>query len=455
MTEKTSEITWGLKYLPNAVQGNSEKVEPEKVVIMTGTERENICIIGKMNAGKSSLLNLVTQSETSIVDETPGTTADTKVSFAEIHGIGPVKFFDTPGINEKGELGEKKRRKAFQYLDESNLVLLVVNPEDKEYDAEKEIIEKVSRSDTQLIIIFNLFTTEADIEGALLKIDPSSQYPHVAVRANKENYRKIFLEFLLWNYESKILKRDLLPFIGENRWYILNIPMDIETPQFRFLRPQQMAVEEITRKFAYAATFRMDLEKARTTGFEIEKLRYLRFLDSIEGEKLVITDSQAIDAVHPWTPESIPVTTFSIAMIQHKTGELKYLAEGLKVLENLRAGDRVLIAEACQHSRIGDDIGTKQIPRYLEQRYNWFNPEKDITYTFGKASYFPENLTDYRVIIHCGGCMADHQKLAARIRRGKQSGVAMTNYGLFLSFIQGKDVVKRVLKPFGIDLEAE
>jgi [FeFe] hydrogenase H-cluster maturation GTPase HydF len=416
---------------------------------MSGIERENICIIGKMNAGKSSLLNLVTQAETSIVDDTPGTTADAKVSFAEIHGIGPVKFFDTPGIDEKGELGDKKRRKAFQYLDESNLVLLIVNPDDEEYFAEKEIIEKISQNDTQLIIVFNLFTDNADIKRVLERIDPSSQYPHVIIRANDEKFRKIFLDFLVNNYESRILKRDLLPFVEKDKWYILNIPMDIETPQFRLLRPQQMAVEEITRKFAYAATYRMDLDRARSGDAQTEKERYLNFLNSINGEKMMITDSQAIDVIHPWTPESIPVTTFSITMLHHKTGELQYLAEGLKSLESLCKGDKVLIAEACQHSRIGDDIGTKQIPRFFEKRYPWFDSEKDITFLFGKSSYFPDNLKDYRVVIHCGGCMADHQKLVSRIKRARQAGVAMTNYGLFLSYIQGKDVVSRVLKPFG------
>jgi [FeFe] hydrogenase H-cluster maturation GTPase HydF len=416
---------------------------------MSVIERDNICIIGKMNAGKSSLLNLVTQAETSIVDATPGTTADTKVSFAEVHGIGPVKFFDTPGIDEKGELGEKKRKKAFHYLDESNLVLLIVNPDDNEFSTEKEIVEKVSQNDLQLIIVFNLFTGNADIKKTLLKIDPSSQFPYITIRANDEKFRGEFLEFLVDNYESKVLKRDFLPFVEKDRWYILNIPMDIETPQFRLLRPQQLAVEEITRKFAYAATYRMDLEKARSAESKTEQKRYLDFLESIKGEKVMITDSQAIDIIHPWTPTSIPVTTFSIAMIYYKTGELQYLAEGLKAMENLEKGDRVLIAEACQHSRVGEDIGTKQIPRYLQNRYSWFNPEKDISFIFGKASYFPDDLKDYRIVIHCGGCMADHQKLVSRIKRAKQAGVAMTNYGLFLSYIQGKDVVNRVLKPYG------
>ncbi|MBR9691576.1 GTP-binding protein [Candidatus Woesearchaeota archaeon] len=416
-------------------------------------ERDHIGIFGKMNSGKSSLMNLLTQQKTSIVDSTPGTTADTKITLQEIHNLGPVKLFDTAGLDEIGELGEKKRNKAFSDLKECDLVLVIINPSASDFKTEKQLIEKARESNKQILIIYNLFKKEeekiADIEKQmpLLKF-----YKKISIKATDENYRQPLLNFILENFESVNKKIELFPFLEKDEYYILNIPMDIETPPGRYLRPQAMSEEYITRNWAYPVSFRMDLAKARSKDseeVEAEKKRFLALVDNLgKRPKAIITDSQAMDIMAKWTPKNIQLTTFSITMINYfSRGRLKLFAQGIKALKELKKGDKVLIVEACNHSRIGEDIGTVQIPNYFKKKF----PGVILEHNFGREFQENEKLEQYKLIIHCGGCMIFSQKLLARIRDLINIGVSFTNYGLFLSYMQGEDALKRVLKPWNIE----
>jgi [FeFe] hydrogenase H-cluster maturation GTPase HydF len=412
-------------------------------------QRDNIGIFGKVNSGKSSLMNLLTQQECSIVDVTPGTTADTKITLCEIHGMGPVKLFDTAGMDESGELGEKKRKKAENDLKECDLVLLVVNPSDSDFGVENGIISQAREYDKQIFIVYNIFNdNEIDLNSIGKNIIENNFIKKIKLKAVDENDRARLLNFILENFTSKNKKLELLPFVVRDEYYLLNIPMDAETPPGRYLRPQLMAEEYITRNFAYPVSFRMDLGKARA-GDVLEKERYLKVLDGLKEKKIkcIVTDSQAIDIIDPWTPPEYDVTTFSIMMINFMSkGKLTLFADGIKAMDDLCEGDKILITEACNHSRIAEDIGTVQIPNFIKKKYSGV----EVEYAFGREFRDKKDISKYKLIIHCGGCMIDSQKLAARLRDLESVGVPITNYGVFLAYMQGKETLRRVLKPWGL-----
>ena len=412
-------------------------------------EREHIGIFGKMNSGKSSVMNLLTQQETSIVDPTPGTTADTKIALQEIHGIGPVKLFDTAGLDEAGELGDKKRHKTFNDLKECDLVLLVIDPATPDIHTEQEVIEKARDLDKQILIIYNQFT-QADSTQIEKSLDLLRFYKKILIQANNINCRAELIEFILKHYTPKQDKTELLPFVKKDEYYILIIPMDVETPPGRYLRPQAMVEEYITRQWAYPVSFRLDLGKARGTKEQAaeEKKRFDAFLNNFQKRpQTMITDSQAMDIMKEWCPKDIELTTFSIVMINYfSRGRLSEFATGVKALETLKSGDKVLIVEACNHSRIGEDIGTVQIPKHFAKKY----PGVLIEHNFGREFQDNKHLEQYKLIIHCGGCMISAQKLQARLRDLETVGVPITNYGVILSYLQGPAALERVLKPFGL-----
>lgn len=415
-------------------------------------ERDHIGIFGKMNSGKSTAMNLLTQQQTSIVDPTPGTTADTKIALQEIHGMGPVKLFDTAGLDESNVLGEKKRKKVMADLKECDLIILVIDPSTKAFETESEVISLSREFDKQLLIIYNLFNPvdEAKIEKIEKLVPLSRFYKKISIEAVSEGCRQGLLNFILENFESKNYKMELLPFIKRDEFYVLNIPMDVETPPGRYLRPQAMCEEYITRQWAYPVSYRMDLAKARS-GDPDEKNRFDKFIADFKKRPLaIITDSQAMDIMSRWTPDDIELTTFSIMMINYASrGRLIEFVEGVKVLDNLKAGDKVLIAEACNHSRIHEDIGTVQIPNYLKTRFGGIV----IEHNFGREFQENDRLAEYKLLIHCGGCMISSQKMLARMRDLRATGVPYTNYGIFLSYIQGKKALAKVLKPWNIELK--
>lgn len=414
-------------------------------------ERDHIGIFGKMNCGKSSIMNLLTQQQTSIVDPTPGTTADTKIALQEIHGMGPVKLFDTAGLDEAGDLGSKKRDKGLADLKECDLVLLVIDPDTPSFETESEILQQARELDKQILVIYNLFNSSGAQRIPLVEENVPLLRFHKKIRlaAIDPGSRQPLLDFVLANFVSKNCKMELLPFVERDEFYILNIPMDAETPPGRYLRPQALAEEYITRQWAYPVSYRMDLGKARS-GDASERRRFDSFLGNLKRKpKAIITDSQAMDLMHTWTPDDVMLTTFSIMMINYVSrGRLAAFAEGIKALDDLQAGDKVLIAEACNHSRIAEDIGTVQIPKFIERHW----PGVIIEHNFGREFQENDRLASYKLVIHCGGCMITAQKLLARIRDLDSIGVPYTNYGIFLAYAQGRPALRQVLRPWGIEL---
>ena len=411
------------------------------------TERDIIGIFGKMNSGKSSLMNLLTQQETSIVDSTPGTTADTKITLTEIHGLGPVKLMDTAGFDELEKLGEKKRKKALATLKECDLVLLVIDPSNYDSQTDNYILEQAKLFDKQVIVVYNLFKkSDKNLIGKIeLTLSSLRVYHRIVVNALDPDDRRLLLDAILDDYVPKNVAVELLPFVERGEFYILNIPMDEETPPGRYLRPQAMAEEYITRKWAFPVSYRMNLMKARA-GDQEEKERWDTFINSFtKRPKAIITDSQAMDIIKEWAPADISLTTFSVMMINYMSrGRLNEFVLGIEALNTLEPGDYVLIAEACNHSRIREDIGTVQIPNLIKKYY----PGVNVDYTFGREFVEEPDMKKYKLVIHCGGCMISGQRMAARLRDLKATGIPVTNYGIFLAYVHGDQILRRVVAPW-------
>lgn len=423
-------------------------------------ERINIGIFGRVNSGKSTLMNLLTQQETSIVDPTPGTTADVKTTVMEIHELGPVKIFDTAGIDEKGVLGEKKKQKTFNALKRSDIVLIVINENNTEYQkddflTEKEVLSASAGRGKEVFVIYNKFKgSSGSIEK--LPVPLGSRIPSVGLDlADRSNYTAL-VNFLKANSKLQPAKTPLLPDMDRNKIVFLNIPIDDESPEGRFLRPQMMAEEYLVRRFVPTFAYRMDLGKARSIIAEesaAEKKRFNEFISVLNAEgrlQLLITDSQAMDIISKWTKNApFMVTTFSIMMINFLSrGNLEMFVNGVKAFKTLKAGDKVMIAEGCNHDRKAEDIGTVQIPKKIEAMFG--KGAIQIDHYFGRVFAEYDKLREYKLVIHCGGCMLDQQAIASRMEDLIESGVSFTNYGVLLSYFQGEEALNKVIEPFGL-----
>ena len=427
-----------------------------------------------MNAGKSTLMNLLTQQNTSIVDSTPGTTADTKAALMEIHALGPVKLMDTPGVDERGELGSKKRDKVLQALKESDAALLVVDPASASLEHLESVLQLLDASPPSLkpLVLYNAHAGQLAPASLLQRAEQidAAVLAHVAPRLAAPSVPSLLVDF----HAPDALRR-VLQFLGaavsprqapvsvlppgvrldRSSRVLLNIPMDGETPSGRLLRPQAMVQEALLREYAGVYAFRMDLAAARArdeSQVAQERERYreaLRALATGGHLRLIMTDSQAVKEAATWSQDlEVPLTTFSVAMAHYMSGgRLPLFIEGLRVFEGLKAASRVLICEACNHDRIQDDIGTMQIPAALQKRFGADGIR--IDHSFGRE-YQTKNLKEYDLILHCGGCMLDQQQMNARLADLESFGIPITNYGLVLSFLSGPAILKRVLQPWQI-----
>lgn len=435
---------------------------------MARVDRLVIGIFGRINAGKSTLMNLLTQQETSIVDSQPGTTADIKSSVMEIHALGPVRLLDTAGLDEASDLGGKKRRKALAALEEVDIALLVVDPvqafSSMQLDVEELVSSMAARTGRKLAVVFNIRRNHEEMlagTGASLSearefcrsiLPDRKNTPELSADLSVQDGYPGVIEFIASSRPEDVPPVPLLPFLNPRSPVLMHIPLDEESPTGRLLRPQEMAMEYLLRMMVPVGLYRTDLALARSGSSKLaerEKGKFVDFLSALErgsgGLQLVLTDSQAIDVMAEWVPESIPLTTFSIMMInQTAGGDMSLFARGVKEMDKLDASSRVLIAEACNHDRMTEDIGTVQIPGKLEA----LHPGITVDHSFGREFPNPGELRSYNLVIHCGGCMINRQKLGARVGRLAEASVPITNYGFALSWFEGARVLRRVLEPW-------
>jgi [FeFe] hydrogenase H-cluster maturation GTPase HydF len=396
------------------------------------TFRLHIGIFGKRNAGKSSILNALTQQDVSIVSQIAGTTTDPVEKPMELLPLGPVLFIDTAGIDDVGDLGEKRVNKTLAVFDRTDLGVIVTNFNDWG-DYELNLIEAFKNREIPFIIIFNkcdLFPENHDITSQL----DSVKIKYVFTSATEQQGISDLRQLLLKSAPSDYINRPsiLADLVGPGEAAVLVVPIDKEAPKGRLILPQVQSIRDLLDNDSFCMVVK-----------ERELRQALSTLN--KPPKLVVTDSQAFLKVAADTPPEIPLTSFSILFARFQ-GDLTEMVRGAMAIDQLKTGDKVLIAEACSHHPIGEDIGTVKIPRWLTQ---YVGGKLQIDSLRGHD--FPKNITEYKIIIHCGACMWNRREMLSRIMKARQAGVPITNYGLTIAYSLG--IFERALQPFPAALE--
>lgn len=396
------------------------------------TFRLHIGIFGRRNAGKSSILNALTQQNVSIVSEIAGTTTDPVEKPMELLPLGPVLFIDTAGIDDEGVLGKKRIQKTLQTFDRTDLGIIVTTFNDWG-EFELQLIEQFKNHKIPFIIVFNkadLFAEKPEITSQLDSVKIS--YTQTSA-LNGEGIPEL-RQLLLQQAPSDFINRPtiLADLVGPGEAAILVVPIDKEAPKGRLILPQVQSIRDLLDNDSFCMVV-----KERELREALSRLN--------KPPKLVVTDSQAFLKVAADTPPQIPMTSFSILFARFQ-GNLNEMVKGALAIDKLKTGDKVLIAEACSHHPIGEDIGTVKIPRWLTQ---YVGGKLQIDSLRGHD--FPENIAEYKIIIHCGACMWNRREMLSRIMKAKQAGVPLTNYGLTIAYSLG--IFERALQPFPAALE--
>lgn len=393
--------------------------------------RLHIGIFGRRNVGKSSLMNLLTNQAMSIVSETPGTTTDPVEKTMEIQPLGPVVFIDTAGIDDEGILGEKRVLKSLKALDRTDIALLVVES-NKWGSFEEHLLELFKEKKTPFLIVCNKIDQSPPSDSFLHQLGSIHAHLIQVSAQTGENREELFEKIQAITPSGWIKSPPLLgDLVNEGDLVILVVPIDLQAPKGRLILPQVQAIRDILDHDASCIVV-----KERELQAIFQRLK--------EPPKLVVCDSQCVLKTVADTPKGIKVTTFSILMARLK-GDLNTLSEGARAIHSLKEGDRILIAEACTHHALEDDIGRVKIPRWLRQ---FTGLDLIIEHCTGKD--YPENLQDYQLIIHCGACTLNRQEMLSRLLKAKESGIPITNYGIAISVLQG--VLARSLESFPLAL---
>lgn len=380
-------------------------------------------LFGKRNAGKSSLINALANQNISIVSSVAGTTTDPVEKAFELSPIGPVVFMDTAGIDDVGDLGAARVQKSLSVLEWMDIAIVVC--EAKTWgEHEENILRKTKLNGTPTIVVFNKTDLQAPSETQVQDLRTRGYKVVQTSAANREGIAELRDAIIATVLEQTEPDRPLMGELAKaGDTVILVTPIDTGAPKGRLILPQVQAIRELLDAGAKCMVIKED----QIT----ETLNELK-----EPPQLVVTDSQVVLRVVKEVPEPIPVTTFSIQMAYSKS-DLLEMAIGAATLTKLKPGDRVLIAETCSHHPLKDDIGRVKIPNWLKKNFGDLNIEIAV----GKD--FPTDLTPYKVIIQCGGCIVTRRHMLARLRQAKAQGVPMTNYGVTISLLQG--VLPRVL----------
>jgi [FeFe] hydrogenase H-cluster maturation GTPase HydF len=386
-------------------------------------DRLHISIFGRRNAGKSSLINAMTGQPVAIVSDVPGTTTDPVFKSLEFQPIGPVVLIDTAGIDDRAEgLGAERLKKAAAILEKSDLALLVVDARALDYTFEDELLARFRSRSIPAIVVVNKTDLPGDKENAWFKDKPCVRVSALTGRGMDELRRRI-LEIAPSQWEPPFL-RDL---IKAGDIVVLVVPIDTGAPKGRLIMPQVKALRDALDVGAMPLSCReSELESA---------LGALR-----QKPALVVTDSQAFTPVARIVPDEVLLTSFSILSARQK-GDLPGLVEGVLAVPSLRSGDRVLIAESCSHHPLQDDIGRIKLPRWLNE-YAGGGLRIDTV----PGSSYPGDLSVYKLVVHCGACTLNRREMLRRQELPAAAGVAMTNYGVLISFL--KNVFPRALRPF-------
>ena len=382
--------------------------------------RVHIGFFGRRNAGKSSLVNAVTGQELAVVSDVAGTTTDPVYKAMELLPLGPVMVIDTAGFDDEGELGELRIKKTKQVLNKTDVAVLVVDSKEGLAQCDEELLKLFSKKEIPYIIAFNKADlTDGQKPGSEDRIYVSAVTGE-GVHELKERIGKLAdtEDFKLKIVGDLLKPADIA---------VLVVPIDSAAPKGRLILPQQQTIRDILEADAVSVVVKENgLKEA---------------LESL-GKKpaMVITDSQAFEQVAKDTPEDVPLTSFSILMARYK-GFLDIAVKGAKAIDGLKDGDTVLISEGCTHHRQCDDIGTVKLPRWLKKYTG-----KDLVIKTSSGTGFPDDLSEYSLIIHCGGCMLNEREVRYRMKCAEDAGVPFTNYGTAIAFMNG--ILKRSVEIF-------
>ncbi|SKA75644.1 [FeFe] hydrogenase H-cluster maturation GTPase HydF [Caloramator quimbayensis] len=387
--------------------------------------RLHIAIFGRRNAGKSSLINALTNQDIALVSETAGTTTDPVYKAMELLPIGPVVFIDTAGLDDEGELGELRIKKTKAVMDKTDLGLLVITY-GSDLKLEKEwLLELKKRNIKVLGVVNKIDENEIDIK----MLEDMFKIPFIKVsakdRKNIDVLKRAIYENAPMDFERSTIVGDI---IKPKDSILLVAPQDIQAPKGRLILPQVQVLRDVLDAGAMACIVKDSELK--------ESLENLSKID------LVITDSQVFKYVNDTIPKDMPLTSFSILMARYK-GDLKTLIEGAYAIDSLREGDKVLIAEACTHHPLEGDIGRQKLPKWLEDRAG-----RKLNITVRAGADFEEDLSKYKLIVHCGACMFNRKQMMSRILKAKEQSVPITNYGVAIAYMNG--ILNRVVKVFNI-----
>ncbi len=389
--------------------------------------RLHIGIFGRRNAGKSSLLNAITRQSVSIVSEVAGTTTDPVEKPMELLPIGPVLFIDTAGVDDIGALGEKRIERTRQIFDRTDIGIIVAS-EGQWGQFEDTIKEKLQKFEIPVIVVFNKSDIAEPSEDLVTKLK-SENVPVVLATAIENKGITELRQALIKSTPAEFLNNPSIvsDLVKPGEMAVLVVPIDKEAPKGRLIQPQVQTIRELLDNDSYCVVV-----KERELKDALSKLSM--------PPAIVITDSQAFLKVSADTPDGIPMTSFSILFARYK-GDLNTFVNGALKIDYLKSGDKILIAESCTHHPIADDIGRVKIPRWLRQ-FTGCKLEFDVC----QGHDFPDNLSDYALVIQCGGCMTNRREMLSRIMKCKSANVPITNYGVCISYSLG--IFERALKPF-------
>ena len=393
------------------------------------SERTHIGFFGKRNAGKSSIINAVTGQDLAVVSDVKGTTTDPVYKSMELRPLGPVVMMDTPGIDDEGELGRLRVRKSRQVLNKTDAAVLVVDGTAGASEEDRALLDRIRAKGIPFIVAVNkkelagpdaIRSIKEQLDLTDDQLCPVSAATGEGIFELKERIAAAAKR----EEPDRALVRDLL---DPSDIVVLVVPIDSAAPKGRLILPQQQTIRDILEADAASVVVKENELKHMLGSFR-------------EKPKLVITDSQVFARVAEDTPEEIPLTSFSILMARYK-GDLEQAVRGVTALDRLSDGDVVLISEGCTHHRQCDDIGTVKIPRWIREYTG-----KDIRIETTSGTEFPDELTGYKLIIHCGGCMLNGREMKYRLSCAEDQGVPMTNYGILIAYVKG--ILKRSVEVF-------
>ena len=393
------------------------------------SERVHISFFGRRNAGKSSVINAVIGQDLAIVSSVKGTTTDPVYKTMELLPLGPVMIIDTPGIDDEGELGALRVKKSYQVLNKTDIAILIVDSTTGKTDADYALISRFIHKKIPYLIVYNKIDLLTDQEVYDLAFSTRKEEVLVSVAANM-NIHELKEKIASMKPEDSHKYPLIGDLINPEDLVILVVPIDKAAPKGRLILPQQQTIRAVLERGGLSLVARDTELKSTLELFRSQGIK----------PRLVVTDSQAFARVSKDTPEDITLTSFSILFSRYK-GELDAQLLGVNALSTVKDGDRILISEGCTHHRQCDDIGTYKLPKWIREYTG-----KEPVFEFTSGTEFPDDVTSYKMVIHCGGCMLNEREMKYRIACCQDQNVPITNYGIAIAQMTG--ILKRSLEPF-------